>query len=70
MRHYAPNRKLFDSIPDNIIRILDLFNTSSHTTALGSTQPLTEMIAKNLSGVKVRPARMAYNLTAICQPIV
>jgi hypothetical protein len=38
--------------------------------ALGSTQPLTEMSTKNLSGSKGRPARKADNLTAICEPIV
>jgi hypothetical protein len=37
--------------------------------ALGSIQPLTEMSAKNLSGVKVRPARKGH-LTAICVLIV
>jgi hypothetical protein len=34
--------------------------------ALGSTQPLTEMSTKNISGSKGRPARKADNLTAIC----
>jgi hypothetical protein len=38
--------------------------------ALGSTQPLTEMSARNLPGVKGPPARNADNLTAICEPIV
>jgi hypothetical protein len=38
--------------------------------ALGSTQPLTEMSARNLPGGKGRPARGADNLTAICEPIV
>jgi hypothetical protein len=38
--------------------------------ALGSTQPLTEMSTRNLPGGKVRPAREADNLTAICEPIV
>jgi hypothetical protein len=38
--------------------------------ALGSTQPLTEMSTRNLPGGKVRPARKADNLTAICEPIV
>jgi hypothetical protein len=32
--------------------------------ALGSTQPLTEMSTRNLSGGKGRPARKAHNLTA------
>jgi hypothetical protein len=38
--------------------------------ALGSTQPLTELITKNLPGGKGRPERKADNLTAICEPIV
>jgi hypothetical protein len=38
--------------------------------ALGSTQPLTEIITRNLPGGKGRPARGTDNLTAICEPIV
>jgi hypothetical protein len=38
--------------------------------ALGSTQPLTEVSSRNLSGGEVRPARKADNLTAICESIV
>jgi hypothetical protein len=38
--------------------------------ALGSTQPITEMSAKNIPGGKGQPARDAENLTAICAPIV
>jgi hypothetical protein len=37
---------------------------------LGSTQPLTEMSARNFPGGKERPARKADNLTALCEPIV
>jgi hypothetical protein len=37
---------------------------------LGSTHPLTEMSIKNLPGDKVRSARKADNLTAICEPTV
>jgi hypothetical protein len=40
------------------------------TVDLGSTQPLTEMSTKNLSGGKGRPARKADNLTGISEPIV
>jgi hypothetical protein len=36
----------------------------------GFAQPLTEMSTNNLPGGKVRPARKAYNLTAICELIV
>jgi hypothetical protein len=48
-------------VPDEV----DFFNLckpSSRTAALGSTQPLTEMSIRNLSG--------ADNLTAICEPYV
>jgi hypothetical protein len=38
--------------------------------ALGSTQPLTEMSTRNLTGGKGKPVREADNLTAICEPIV
>jgi hypothetical protein len=38
--------------------------------ALGSTQPLTEMSARNLPVGKGRPALKADNLTAICESIV
>jgi hypothetical protein len=37
--------------------------------ALGSTQPLTEMSARNFPGDRERPARKADDLTAICEPI-
>jgi hypothetical protein len=38
--------------------------------ALRSTQPVTEMSTRNLSGGKGRLARKADNLTAICEPTV
>jgi hypothetical protein len=38
--------------------------------ALGSTQPLIEMSARNLPGGKGRPVHVADNLTAICEMIV
>jgi hypothetical protein len=38
--------------------------------ALESTQPLAEMSIRNLPGGEGRPARVAGNLTAICDPIV
>jgi hypothetical protein len=56
-----------------LMRSLDFFNSpnpSSRTMALGSTQPVTEMSTRNLSGDKGRPAHKADNLTAMCEPIV
>jgi hypothetical protein len=47
----------------------NLPNPSGRTMALGSTQPLTEMSTRNLKkipGGKVRRARRADNLAAIC----
>jgi hypothetical protein len=40
------------------------------TLALGWTQPVTEMSARNLPGVKGWPVHKADSLTAICDPIV
>jgi hypothetical protein len=68
--HYATNRKVEGSIPDEVIEFFNLSNRSSRTMALGLTQPLTEMCTRNLPGGKARPARKADNLTAICEPTV
>jgi hypothetical protein len=38
--------------------------------ALGSTQPLTEMSARNLPGRKELPVGEDDTLTAICEPII
>jgi hypothetical protein len=38
--------------------------------ALGSTQSLTEMSTRYFPGGRRRPGGKAYNLTAICEPIV
>jgi hypothetical protein len=46
-----------------------LLNPSSRTIALGSTQALTEMSARNLHGGKGRPARKADKLAAISESI-
>jgi hypothetical protein len=40
------------------------------TIALGSAQPQTEMIIRNLPGGKARPGRKPDNFTAICEPSV
>jgi hypothetical protein len=71
--HYATNRKVADSSPDEV----DFFppnwpNPSSRTMVLESTQPLTEMNTRTLPGVggKERPECKADNLTTIYEPIV
>jgi hypothetical protein len=50
--------------PVQVLDKVDFFNPSYRTMALGSTQPLTEM------STRMRPARRADNLIAICEPIV
>jgi hypothetical protein len=57
------------SSPDEV-DFLNLPNPSSSTIALGSTQTLTEMSTRNLTGGKGRTKRNADNLTANCEPIV
>jgi hypothetical protein len=55
------------------MRSLDFFNLpnpSSRTVALGLTQPLTEMITRNLPWGKALPECKADNLAAIYEPIV
>jgi hypothetical protein len=69
-RHYATSRKVAGSIPDEVILFLNRPNPSSRTTALGSTQPLTEMSTRNLIALKGRPALKADNLSTIINPIV
>jgi hypothetical protein len=51
-RHYATGRKVLDSIPGDIIGFSNWPSPFSHTMALGSTRPLTEMSTRNLPGVK------------------
>jgi hypothetical protein len=61
------------SIPDEVIGFFDLPNPSSRIMDLESTQPPAEMSNRTLPdgrGGKGRPARMADNLTAICEPII
>jgi hypothetical protein len=55
-------------IPDEVIVLFNWPNPSSRSTALGTTQPLTEVSTRNLPEGKGRQARKAVNLTAICEP--
>jgi hypothetical protein len=66
LKHYATSQKVAGSISDEVIVFFNWPNPSSHTVALGSTQPLTEMSTRG----KGRPAREADSLTAICEPTV
>jgi hypothetical protein len=48
-----------------VLRFFNWPNPSSRIMALGSTQPLTEISTRNLTGDKGRPAPNADNLTAV-----
>jgi hypothetical protein len=52
------------------VDFFNLPNTSNSTMALGSTQPLTEIVPRIFLGAKRRPARMPHNITATCEPNV
>jgi hypothetical protein len=64
---FATSRKVTGSIPDEVIKFLNWPNPSSRTMARGSTQPLTEMSTRNLSGCK---GWLAHKAIAICEPTV
>jgi hypothetical protein len=53
-----------------VIEFLIWPNPSSHTMAVRSTQPVTEMSTRNFSKNKMRPARRAHNVAAIYEPNV
>jgi hypothetical protein len=57
-------------ILNEVIRLSNCPNPSSHTMALGSNQPLTEMSTRNLPGGKGRPVCKADGLTVISEPTV
>jgi hypothetical protein len=59
--------KVAGSIPDEVIQFFNCPNSSSRTTALGATQPPTEMSTRNLPASKGQQACKADNLTAICE---
>jgi hypothetical protein len=46
--HCATSRKVVGSIPDEVVGFFNCPNPSSHTMALGLTQPLTEISTSNL----------------------
>jgi hypothetical protein len=51
------NRNVAGSIPDGVIGIFPRHNRFGRTTALGSTQPVTEMSTRNTSwGIKAAGA--------------
>jgi hypothetical protein len=57
---YATNRKAEGSIPDEVVNIFQLANSSSRTMALGLNRPLKEMSTRKSfwrlkRGLHVRP---------------
>jgi hypothetical protein len=69
LRHYATSREVAGSITDEVIGFFQLILAVA-LWPWGWLSLLTEMGTSNLSGSKWRSARMADNLTAICEPIV
>jgi hypothetical protein len=63
------SRKIAGSVTDEVIGIFNWPNPSSHTVALGFTQPLTEMNTRHLRG-KEQLVYKADDLTAITEPAV
>jgi hypothetical protein len=70
LRHYTTSWKVVGSISDEVSKFFSWPNHSSCTMALGSTQPLTEMSTRNLTGGKWWLACKTDSLTAIYEPIV
>jgi hypothetical protein len=58
------------SIPNEVTGFFSLPNPTSHTMALGLTQPLTDMSNRNLPGGKGWLVGKADNLTAIYEQTV
>jgi hypothetical protein len=52
LRRYATSRKEAGSIPDEVVAFFSYPNLCSRSVALGSTQPLTDISTRNLSGIK------------------
>jgi hypothetical protein len=66
LRHYAINRKVACSNPDEVTGFLNWPNPSSLNKALVSTQPPTEMSTRNIPAGKGRQVLKADNLSVIC----
>jgi len=69
LRHCTKSRKVMGSIP-NVVGIFYLLNPSGCTMALGSSQPLTEISARNIVWESKQPMRRANKLKPRHVPIV
>jgi hypothetical protein len=58
----------WDWVPVRSLNFLNVPYPSSHTMALGLTQPLTKWVPEDISGGKAWSARKADNLTTIHKP--
>jgi hypothetical protein len=73
LRPYATSRKLAGSRPDELNTFFANVPNPSGLTALGFTQPLTQMSTRSRKmflGSRARPGPTADNLTAICESTV
>jgi hypothetical protein len=68
---HKPQLNKFITYNDVFQELIAMFTLHpfSRTMSLRLTQPLTEMSARNLPGVKGRPTRNTENLTAVCETI-
>ena len=69
LRNYATSRKVVDSIPDCVTAVFHWHNPSGWTRALESSQPLTGLSTRNISGGELRQlVHRADNLTNVHVP--
>jgi hypothetical protein len=69
LKRYATNWNVADLGTDEVIDCFAIYLILPAALGLGFTQPLTKMsTTKSFSGGKLRPARKAKNLIAICEP--
>ena len=66
LRCCATNRKVAGSIPNGVFGIFRWHNPSDRTTALGSTQPLTEMSTRKISWGKCGRCVRLTTLPPLC----
>jgi hypothetical protein len=70
LRHHVTSWKVACSIAYEVIWFFSWPNISNRAVAIESTQPITNMSARNLPEGNARPALKGDYLTAICEPVV